>query len=206
MEKADHLSVLTLSAKSDRALNSLANAYQEHLQANPGINASDLCHTANACRSHFSHRLALVGRDTTQISDLLNAYAAGQKNGDGVANPVSQHLFKGETEDGTRPKIAFLFLCNADIPCLTRELYDTLPGFREKIELCASLFEPYVKSSILEWLCPETPDKPSPCPDGVKEGVSHLLHIFNQDVFSLIFCSVPEFMKSATSADKYFIA
>jgi len=36
--------------------------------------------------------------------------------------------------------------------------------------------------------------------------VSHLLHIFNQDVFSLIFCSVPEFMKSATSADKYFIA
>ncbi len=154
------LSVLTLSAKSDNALNRLANAYQEHLQANPGINISDLCHTANACRSHFSHRLALVGRDMTQINDLLNTFTAGQKNG---------HIFKGETEDGTRPKIAFFFTDSTDIPGLTREMYDTLPGFREKIELCASLFEPYLRCSLLEWLYPETPDKALSCPDRVKE-------------------------------------
>ena len=43
-------------------------------------------------------------------------------------------------------------------------------------------------------------------PGSTISGVSHLLHIHYIEVFSIMFCSVPEFMNSVTSADKYFIA
>jgi hypothetical protein len=42
--------------------------------------------------------------------------------------------------------------------------------------------------------------------DGKLTGVSHLLHIHYIGGFSIMSCSVPEFMNSVTSADKYFIA
>lgn len=47
---------------------------------------------------------------------------------------------------------------------------------------------------------------PQNCVNGGIMGVSHLLHIHYIEVFFIMFCSVPEFMNSVTSADKYFIA
>lgn len=154
------LSMMTLSAKSKNALSRLVRSYQAYLEANPGLNIHDLCYTANACRSHFSHRLAFIARDITQIRCLLDTFVDGQK---------SDSIFKGNMEKETCPKIAFLFMANRDnLSAITQEFYDTLPGFREKIEHCASLFEPYLKCSILKWLYP-LDTQPLSYPEKVKE-------------------------------------
>ncbi len=47
------LQLLTISAKSDKALRELAQSYQELLK-DPLVNVSDLCFTANSKRSHFT--------------------------------------------------------------------------------------------------------------------------------------------------------
>ncbi len=153
------LSILTLSAKNDWAFDKLINAYKAHLQACPDIHIADLCHTANACRSHFAQRVAFIAKDTEEMRDQLNEFAAGRKN---------EHIFSGIThgETGSK-KVAFLFMGSADN--ITRELYDRFPSFRQQLEQCTSLFEPYIKCSLLKWLYPETTDKPSAYPSGVKE-------------------------------------
>jgi acyl transferase domain-containing protein/surfactin synthase thioesterase subunit len=155
------LSLLTLSAKSDSALNRLANAYLEHLQANPDISIRDLCYTANACRSHFSHRAAFIAGDTEQMIALLNAYIEGEQAATSNQQPATSNQ-KSATKN-QQPKIAFLF--PDDDLSGTRELYDLIPEFREKIQWCGSRFEPYFKSSVLEWLYSDSPS----CPEDVKE-------------------------------------
>ena len=174
-EEKSSLSLLTLSAKNDWAFDKLLNAYQDHLQAHPAIQISDLCYTANVCRSHFAHRAAFIAKNTGQMREQLNELIQGRKNAG---------IFSGQTNDGetTSKKVAFLFMGSADN--LNRELYDRLPYFRQILEQCASLFEPYLNGSILKWLYPEMTEKPLTYPTGIKEAclfsieyaVSQFLH------------------------------
>ena len=58
-ERPAHL--LALSARSEPALRDLAALYRKRLADGEAV--ADLCHTANVGRSHFAHRLAVIGRD-----------------------------------------------------------------------------------------------------------------------------------------------
>lgn len=68
----DQLHVLVLSAKSSTALIQLSKAYQQYLE-HTEENFSDVCFTAATCRDHYSHRLVLAAKSTTEAAQLFNS-------------------------------------------------------------------------------------------------------------------------------------
>ncbi|MCP4262402.1 MAG: SDR family NAD(P)-dependent oxidoreductase [Planctomycetes bacterium] len=69
--------LLTLSAKSETALRTLAERYREYL---PGkTNLGDICFTANTCRSVFQYKIALSADSSSQMIDKLTSFINGEK-------------------------------------------------------------------------------------------------------------------------------
>ncbi|MEO1590397.1 MAG: SDR family NAD(P)-dependent oxidoreductase [Cyanobacteria bacterium J06632_22] len=116
--------VLTLSAQSEAALQALAKVYYTWLaETNAAI--PDICFSANTCRSHFRHRLALVGTDRDSLRLQLSNVLSGSASG--CALPFSQHH-----------KTVFLFTGQgAQSVGMGRQLYETEPVFRSVIDRCA---------------------------------------------------------------------
>lgn len=78
------LHLLTLSAKTEEALNSLADRYQRHISAHPEqqFRLGDLCYTANTSRSHFGYRLAIIAATKEELKAGLNILLAALKTRD----------------------------------------------------------------------------------------------------------------------------
>ena len=70
------LHLLTLSAKSQAALQQLAQRYLRHMEAHAQPLA-DLCYTANSGRAQFNHRLALVAGTAAELQAQLAALQGG---------------------------------------------------------------------------------------------------------------------------------
>ena len=59
LERSVH--ILSLSAKTEKALADLVNNYQDYLEAdNKDNELADICYTANIGRADFDHRLAFI--------------------------------------------------------------------------------------------------------------------------------------------------
>ncbi|MFB2772730.1 beta-ketoacyl synthase N-terminal-like domain-containing protein [Pelatocladus sp. BLCC-F211] len=145
------LHLLTLSAKTEDALRELARRYGDFLVSHPESLLADVCFTANAGRSHFEHRLAVVAESTLQLHEKLSLYAAGQQ---------PSGLVNGDIQSKKRLKIAFLFSGQgSQYACMGRQLYQTHPTFRKVLDDCDRILHPYLKSSLLSVLDP-TPDAP----------------------------------------------
>jgi acyl transferase domain-containing protein len=71
------LHLLTLSAKSEAALEELARRYTDTLDS-PALSWPDVCFTANAGRSHFAERLAVVAASAGTAREKLGASLAGE--------------------------------------------------------------------------------------------------------------------------------
>ena len=140
------LHILSLSAKSQKALRELAGRYETHLTSNPLQSLADICFTANVGRGHFNNRLALIGNSKTQICEQITAFAAGYEP-DGVLT--------GQ-QGKSKPKIAFLFAGQgSQYIGMGRELYETQPTFREVLDRCDELLRPHTDRSLLSVLYPE---------------------------------------------------
>ncbi len=143
LERPLHL--LSLSAKSEDALQQLASRFYIALRAHPSLNLADVCFTANTGRSHFTHQLALVAESSAQVCDKLGALGAGQ-------NPTG--VFKGQVPE-SRPKVAFLFTGQgSQYVGMGRQLYDTQPTFRQALERCDAILRPYLEQPLLSVLYP----------------------------------------------------
>ncbi|ARU60253.1 hypothetical protein CBW65_03630 [Tumebacillus avium] len=70
--------LLTLSAKTEGALERLVAAYRTQLQSGTELALADICFTANTGRGHYTHRLALV---VNSLDDLRNKLDAWQPQG-----------------------------------------------------------------------------------------------------------------------------
>ena len=68
-ESGPHL--LALSAKSEGALQLLADRYRAHMDLHPEQELGDICFTANAGRSHFGHRLAVIAATKDEVKEKL---------------------------------------------------------------------------------------------------------------------------------------
>jgi acyl transferase domain-containing protein/acyl carrier protein len=77
-DRDSHL--LILSARTPTALSELAHRYIGFLAEAPSADLADICFTASIGRTHFAHRLALVGRDTREMETQLASYT-GATNG-----------------------------------------------------------------------------------------------------------------------------
>lgn len=143
-ERSSHL--LTLSAKTEPALQALVSRYQSHLEAHPKLELGDICFTANKGRSHFQHRLAVVIDSKEQLIAQLAAFETGNHTTGLFSNQASK-----------KPsKIAFLFTGEgSQYINMGRQLYETQPIFRQTLEQCNEILRPYLEHSLLEILYPD---------------------------------------------------
>ena len=151
LERSLHL--LTLSAKCEKALQELAQRYQEFLGNNSTAAIADICFTANTGRSHFKHRLAVVAESTEKLAQQLNEFETGVDTPGVVRAPVSSQK---------PPKIVVLFTGQgSQYVDMGRELYSTQPTFRKTLEQCDGILRAYQQKSLLSVLYPE-PGETSP--------------------------------------------
>ncbi|MDB9430835.1 beta-ketoacyl synthase N-terminal-like domain-containing protein [Microcystis aeruginosa CS-555/01A07] len=142
VDRPAHL--LTLSAKSDDALDDLAQKWVNHLEKNPQLNLADLAFSANTGRGQFNHRLAILAKSTLEAKDSLTAFTQKQA----CLNVFSQAVAKSRQN-----KIAFLFTGQgSQYADMGRQLYETQPTFRHALEECDRLLQPYLEQSLLEVL------------------------------------------------------
>ena len=148
------LQILTLSAKSDRALTQLAQRYGDFLASQPEIPLTDICYTANTGRAKFEHRLTAIAPSRSDLQQSLQAVARGEK-------PAT--ITTGCCNIGNPPQIAFLFTGQgSQYLDMGRELYQTQPTFRQALDRCADILEPYLNQPLLEVIYPSVPQSPSP--------------------------------------------
>ncbi len=139
------LHLLTLSAKSEKALQELAQSYVDFLVTHPGTSLADVCFTANTGRSHFDHRLAVLAESTVQLHEHLEAFGSGR-----------DAIVSGQVNSKKRQKIAFLFTGQgSQYLGMGHQLYETQPIFRQTLDHCDKILRPYLEQPLLSVLYPE---------------------------------------------------
>jgi len=141
LERPVHL--LTLSAKTAKALEDLVSRYYEHLENHSELELADICYTANTGRLHFNHRLAIVASHRQELQEKL-LHLKGREEVNGV--------FFGEQESNTSPpKVAFLFTGQgSQYFKMGYQLYQTQPVFRETLDECDQILGSVLEHSLLE--------------------------------------------------------
>ncbi len=146
--RSSHL--FCLSAKSPAALDELAERYDGHLASPPAAPLADVCYTANAGRSHFSHRAAIVSSTPEELRERLLALKAGQE---------SAGLSRGEAPGTQAPKVVFLFTGQGgQYVNMGRRLYESEPVFRRVIDRCNEILRPDLPRTLHSVLYPKPGD------------------------------------------------
>lgn len=140
------LHVLTLSAKSPRALADLVTLYASRLAAPSQANLPDVCFTANAGRSHFKHRLVMI---VESLDDARAKLAAWDRD------PLPAGMIRA---DADKPQsVAFIFPGEGSLQVnLGRPLYESQPAFRQAIEQCDAMLRAPLGRSLVAMLYPQT--------------------------------------------------
>lgn len=147
LERTSHL--LSLSAKTQKALEELVSSYSNHLENYPKLELEDICYTANTGRSHFNHRLAVIASNKTELATKLSNLTAVQE---------VTGVFSGQIPSSTSsPKVAFLFTGQgSQYVNMGWQLYQTQPTFRKTLEQCDEILRPYLDKPLLEVLYPQS--------------------------------------------------
>jgi acyl transferase domain-containing protein/2-polyprenyl-3-methyl-5-hydroxy-6-metoxy-1,4-benzoquinol methylase len=146
VERPRHL--LTLSATSEEALAALASSFRDHLESHPDEPIQDVCYSANAGRTHWPYRLAVLGDSAAQMRARLSEFVSTGTTPAGV--------LKGKSDASDRRKPAFLFTGQgSQYVGMGSELYETQPTFRKALDQCAQILEKELDSPLLSVLYPE---------------------------------------------------
>lgn len=141
------LHVLTLSAKSQTALRSLAERYRASVTKIADESLADLCFTANTGRVHFTHRLSLLASSINDVRDRLDDF---------LEHRAVPAIVTGEVSKRTCPKIGFLFTGQgSQYTNMGRCLYETQPTFRQALDHCAEILDSHLGCSLLSVLYDE---------------------------------------------------
>ncbi|MGK7908956.1 MAG: type I polyketide synthase [Synechococcus sp.] len=147
-ESTRPLHLLALSAKIDAALRSLAERYVAYLSEHHDSSLADICATANVGRSHFDCRLAAIAASPAELRDRLAAFVRGES---------TVGVVRDQCDDP--PKVVFLFTGQgSQYIGMGRQLYNTQPVFRQSLDHCAEILEPYLDVPLLSVLYPESGD------------------------------------------------
>jgi acyl transferase domain-containing protein len=141
------LHLLALSAKTELALKQLSLDYLDYLTAHPDLSIENICFSANTGRENFPYRLAILSKSTQELQQSLSALTS-----------ESQNVFWQKNENPLLDslKIAFIFTGQgSQYVGMTQQLYQTQPSFRQTIEQCDRLLQPYLKQSLLSVLYPD---------------------------------------------------
>uniref|UniRef100_UPI0010411D5D SDR family NAD(P)-dependent oxidoreductase n=3 Tax=Legionella bozemanae TaxID=447 RepID=UPI0010411D5D len=115
--------VLVLSAKSQSALDHLAQRYQQYL-ATTSDAFSDICFTAATCREHYSYRLAVAAKSAVEASQMLQQ---------GVFASSSEDTKSLDVHTPERAALVSEYLQGRDVDW--RDYYSASPGAFNKVSL-----------------------------------------------------------------------
>ncbi len=97
-EPACHL--LPLSAKSNEALQLLANRFHELISSDTAATIKNICYAAGLRRSQYDHRLAIIGNTRKELCDSLRAFVHGE---------TDPNIFIGNEIRNQQRKLVFVF-------------------------------------------------------------------------------------------------
>lgn len=142
--------LLTLSAKSESALKQLSERYVQYLHdAQASTTVGDICYTASTGRSHFQHRLAVIGESAVDLGARLMEFQSGK---------TAPEICTGRPTQASQP--VFLFTGQgAQYPGMGRELYDTEPRFRQTLDDCSDMLQDTLDRPLRQVLYPESGDE-----------------------------------------------
>ena len=136
--------ILTLSARTESAVKTLAGRYVKHLADHPEDDVMNVCFSANAGRSHFAHRVAVVAESKEQLREALADVAAGRP-----AQSDAAELRAGHSTKKGGPRIAFLFGADASNAGGAFQLYATQPVFRSAMDRCSRFLGSHPQEALL---------------------------------------------------------
>jgi acyl transferase domain-containing protein/acyl-CoA synthetase (AMP-forming)/AMP-acid ligase II/acyl carrier protein len=140
--------IFTLTAKTKKALEELAQRYKTYLDNNPEVPIADVCFTANTGRSHFDYRLIAITPSNLELKTLLGAFAVNKE----IVGLTNSHIVSNKS-----PKIAFLFTGQgSQYAGMGWQLYQTQPTFRACLDQCNKILQPYLNQSLLSIFDPES--------------------------------------------------
>jgi phthiocerol/phenolphthiocerol synthesis type-I polyketide synthase E len=137
--------LLLLSAKSEKALESMALNLASYLEAFPELSLADVAHTLSVGRKKFEHRRAMV------CSDLNDAISV-------LRGKSPKRTIKGVKSEIHSPVIFLFPGQGAQYAGMGRGLFETEPLFRQTVSRCAEILEPLLGLDLRTILYPE-PDK-----------------------------------------------
>ncbi len=126
--------LLTISAKSATALDRAAANLAGHLQSHPAIELADVASTLQTGRRQFNLRRSVVCSSAQDAIQQLNNPAGKPETSPAIALPLV-FAFPGQ---------------GAQYPGMGRELYASLPVFRECMDECATILLPALGLDLRE--------------------------------------------------------
>ncbi|MGH9822643.1 MAG: beta-ketoacyl synthase N-terminal-like domain-containing protein, partial [Blastocatellia bacterium] len=135
--------ILVLSARSTKALETLAESYTEFLRTQAG-SLRDVCYSAGVRRTHFEHRLSVSGYESQDLVEQCKAYLGGQARS-GMAS--------GSVSHGRNYKVVYVFPGQgSQWVGMAQQLFEAEAVFRETIEECDRAMKQFVHWSLVEEL------------------------------------------------------
>lgn len=161
--------LVAVTAKSAKSLRANVESLISFLEANPSTPLPALSYTTTARRIHHGHRVACTGDSTASILGELRSRLAGLP---------SQSRLK-------TPEVAFVFTGQGSLyTSLGRELFDTVPGFRDDLVRFDGMAQQQGFSSFLSVI-----DGSAPNLDDVDTCASHLVLVCLQMALARLWSS-----------------
>ena len=133
--------LILLSAKTATALETATTNLATYLNEHREPNLADIAHTLSMGRKAFNHRRMLVSSDIADAAKALK-----------TLEPERVFTNGGETQ--TRPAVFMFSGQGSQYVNMSRELYESEPTFRERVDCCCQLLEPHLKLDLREILYP----------------------------------------------------
>ena len=134
------LQLLTISAKSQAALQELAQRYLDLVRQTDAA-SEDICLASNLKRSHFSHRLTCITKSKPQLAKQLAAFISGSETIGVTTSSVGSQAVK----------TCWMFTGQgSQYIGMGQQLYHSQPVFRDALNRCAEILESDLDVPLLE--------------------------------------------------------
>lgn len=132
--------LLLLSAKTSSALETVTQNLEKYLQSKPNVQLADVAYTLSKGRQAYSYRKMFV-------------VSAGQE----IVNTFPLKDYLDGREGANPPAVVFMFSGQgSQYVNMGLDLYQTEPLFRQQIDRCAELLQPYIGKDLRQILYPPT--------------------------------------------------